>query len=414
MRVNKKTKVLPYKLLDKRLITYSTILIFSTTFYIFVDLNSFIDYFQVSIMCVSSFLLLKNFSIQKSDISLYIFILTLLGSTLYTGIFNLFSLIYSLLFILTFIEYKHLIKINSISANKFTKILRTIIFSYGIVLIIQQLSKYLKIPAINGLPFYIDNYRYNSLSNEPSHTSIIILIIMISYMYVKSLSLNGRYNISYAFKKDYLLWGTYLYILLTSGSSTGFLVIPVTFLYFIRLRNLVIFIILLITIFSLSITYIDIPAFIRIKELLPVLLTLDPEQISFIDQSGAARINPILYYFSDFNITSPQTWFGYGRGYSEPMLMDRIIGINNEYATGAGGVFPILFYDYGLISGILFLICLYKHCYSNKTFFLIIIWILFFYSATLNSYLQWLYFTISYSTIHYTKSNKKKNEYTIS
>lgn len=395
------------RLINKKLIAYLIILVFSTTFYIFVNSNS-LDYFQVFIMCVASSLFVYDFKIKRSDIVLYIFLWSLFFSVFCSGIFDMFSLMYSLLFVLTFIEYKHIIEINSISIDKYIKILRSIIFSYGIVLLIQQLSKYLRIPVLNGVSFYIDNYRYNSLSNEPSHTSIIMLVVIVSYMYVQGLSLNYKYKVSYAFKKDYLLWLTYLYILLTSGSTTGFLVIPITFLYFVRLKNLAVFALLLIIIAFLAINYLDIPAFIRVKELLPVLLTLDPDEISFIDQSGAARINPILYYFSDFNIVSFKTWFGYGRGYSEPMLMDRIVGVNNEFVTGAGGVFPILFYDYGLISGILFLICLYKYCFTRKTFFLFVVWIFFFYSATLNSYLQWLYFIISYSTIYFFKLNERK------
>lgn len=395
------------RLINKRLIAYLIILVFSTTFYIFVNSNS-VDYFQVFIMCIASSLLVYDFKIKRSDIALYIFLLSLFFSVFYSRVFDIFSLMYSLLFVLTFIEYKHLIEIGSITIDKYIKFLRTIIFSYGIVLLIQQLSKYLRIPVLNGLSFYTDNYRYNSLSNEPSHTSIIMLVVIVSYMYVQGLSLNCKYKIRYALKKDYLLWLTYLYILSTSGSTTGFLVIPITFLYFVRLKNLVVFASLLIVIVFLAINYLDIPAFIRAKELLPVLLTLDPDEISFIDQSGAARINPILYYFSDFDIASFKTWLGYGRGYSEPMLMNRIVGVNNEFMTGAGGVFPILFYDYGLISGILFLFCLYKYCFMKETFFLFVVWIFFFYSATLNSYLQWLYFTTSYSTIYFFKFNKKK------
>lgn len=381
------------------------IVVFSTTFYVFMGENN-LDYFQVLIMSLVSSLLFCNFSIIKNEIPLYILIFMMLVSIYYSKIFNLTSFIYSTFFIFTFIQYKHIINKNHLSIDKYYNVIKFLIIAYGIVLVIQQISRLLNLPVLNGLEFYTDKYRYNALSNEPSHTSIIILVLMVTYMYTNEIINKQKYKFNNIYKKDKLLWFIYLYILSTSGSATAFLVIPITFLYFINLKNLIIYSLIGSITISLAIAYIDIPAFIRIRELVPILFSLDPEMISLVDQSASARINPIIYYFQDYNVNSTDTWFGKGCDYAEPMLMDRIVGDNNRFKTGAGGVFPILFYDYGLLAGICFLFCLFKYTYSKNQPFFIIIWFAFFYSATFNSYLQWIYITLAYTTIYFHKTYK--------
>lgn len=404
-------------LLGKIQIKYSSIailiiVVFSTTFYVFMGGNN-LDYFQVLTMSLVTTILFCKFSIIKNEIPLYILILMMLISIVYTKIFNITSFIYSTFFIFTFIQYKHIINKKHLSINLYFKVIKYIIIAYGLVLVIQQVSRILGLPILNGLDFYTKNYRYNSLSNEPSHTSIIILALMVAYMYTKEIITKEKYTFKYVYKKDKLIWFIYLYILCTSGSATAFLVIPITFLFFVNLKNLIIFSILGGILVTLAVAYIDIPAFIRIRELVPILFSLDPEMISLVDQSASARINPILYYLQDFEISSIDTWFGKGCDYAEPMLMDRIVGENNEFKTGAGGVFPILFYDYGLISGICFLICLFKYTYSKHQPFFIVIWLAFFYSATFNSYLQWIYITLAYTTIYFYKKSRYEH-YSIS
>ena len=72
--------------------------------------------------------------------------------------------------------------------------------------------------------------------------------------------------------------------------------------YFINCRSFFIALSGILFICYLSITYIDNPAFERIQQLLPSLLSLDPELIALADLSGASRINPVIYYIQDFNI----------------------------------------------------------------------------------------------------------------
>lgn len=369
--------------------------------------NGALDYFQVLIMCLSSFLYLRNFSIKRNEACLYLLIISMFISVIYTKVLAITSFVYSIFFIFTFIEYKRCVEKQLITLDNFEKFLKYIIYAYCIVIIIQQISKVLGLPIFNGLAFYTDENRFNALSNEPSHTSRILLICMVSYMYIKQIISGHKYTITEAFKKDKKLWLAYIYTLATSGSATAFISIPIAFLFFLSLKNFLIYGSIFIIAIIAAINYIETPFFIRIKELFSVLLTFDTEIISYVELSGAARINPYIYYIQDFDLFSLDTWFGKGNGYAGPMLLERVLGHESKMeGAEAGGIFPVLFYDYGLLSGLTFLFCLFKLCLHKKHLFFIFIWITIFSSTTFNSYMQWLFFCISYTTIYLFKKNK--------
>ena len=378
---------------------YLIIVVFSTTFYPFMNDNA-IDYFQLFVMVVMSCSFLMDFKIFRDDIPFWILIFLLTASSWINGFSKVISLFYGILFVFTFFQYKHLLYKKCMSAYNYRILLKRLVYAYFIVIIIQQFSKIIGAPILNGLSFYTDDFRFNSLSNEPSHSSIILMVIMISYIYMSKIVLGKEYQFKMVYGEDRILWFAYFYALLTSGSSTAFLVVPVTMCYFINCRSFFIALSGILFICYLSITYIDNPAFERIQQLLPSLLSLDPELIALADLSGASRINPVIYYIQDFNINSLNTWIGLGRGYSEPMLMERVLGHETDAVRGSGGIFPILFYDYGLMCGLFFL---YYYCFNKNCRFFIVLWICFFYSADLNTYLQWIYITLAFTTGYFYK-----------
>lgn len=369
--------------------------------------NGALDYFQVFIMLISAFLYLRKFSIKRNETSLFLLILCMFISIIYTKVIAITSLVYSIFFIFTFIEYKRCLEKQLITLDSFKLFLKYIIYAYCIVIIIQQISKILGLPILNGLAFYTDEYRFNALSNEPSHTSRILLICMVAYMYIKKISSDHKYTIIESLNSDKKLWIAYMYTLATSGSATAFISIPIAFLFFLNLKNFIIYGSILFLAIIAAINYIEIPFFIRIKELFAVILTFDTEIISYVELSGAARVNPYIYYIQDFDILSLDTWLGKGNGYAGPMLLERVLGHESSMENAeAGGIFPVLFYDYGLLTGLAFIYALLKLCLHKKHLFFIFIWITIFSSTTFNSYMQWLFFCISYTTIYLFKKKQ--------
>ncbi len=264
------------------------------------------------------------------------------------------------------------------------------------VQVIQQISLLANIPPLNGVQFYIADNRFNSLSNEPSHTARIVPILMLTYMYLRKFTTGKKYSFR-DIKTDKVLWCTYLYVILTSGSSLGFMTVLFPFLCFISMRNILVYSLSGGLVVGLCIAYIKNPAFDRIKNLIPILLSLDPDMIRMIDNSGAARINPYIYYFQDLNFLDLKYWFGFGRGYSEPMLIERVLGHKTDLSSGAGGLFPVMFYDYGLIAGLATIYAIGKTTFTKNNKVFIIFWILFISSGDLNSYYQWLYICLGYT-----------------
>lgn len=389
------------------IIPNTILLVFSTTFYVFMNDND-LDYFQITVMLLATLLFLAKKEIFPSDLPIYTMITFMFVSIVYTKAFALVPFCYSVAFCCCFLLYKHLVQSGKFSILNLLKLIKFLIYAYGIVIILQQIARVTGMPIINGLSAYTDYYRFNSLSNEPSHTSRILLVLMISYMYIVTNMRGQKYGLKDIWIKDKMLWGAYLYTLLTSGSATAFLVIPVTFLYFLRMRNIIWIGGGLMVLIIIAINYVTIPAFLRIKELMNIVFLLDPELISLIDLSAAARINPPLYYVEDFSVHSLRTWLGWGYGYAEPMLIERVLGHPTLFTGGAGGVFPVMFYNYGLLSGCAFLFCLFYYTYNKKYPFFIIIWFLFFFATTFNSYMQWLYFCLAYSTIFLCEKNNIK------
>lgn len=384
---------------------YIVVIIFSTTCYaLFVNE---VDYLQVFFMALFSILFIAGFRYRKNDIYLYLIIFFQIVSILYTGVFSISSFFYGLMFMFTFLYYKDAVNRKIIELPSLIILLKYIIFAYAIVQTIQFVSVNIGLPAFNYYGVEENGvYRYNALSNEPSHTSRICLIIIIAYMYLWQIQNNRRYSIKNVIGSDKWIWLSYIYILVMSTSATAFIVLPFTFLFFIKPKTIILSISAFVILGWGAIEFIDYPAFVRIRELVPVLFTLDPDMIAAVDNSGSARINPFLYYFNDFDIESFKFWFGFGRGYSEPMLIERVLGHSTDWEKGAGGVFPIFFYDYGLLAGISFLFFLYHFCLSKKCKMFFFIWIIFISSGSLNSYYQWLFICLSYTCIFFIRNSQ--------
>lgn len=387
----------------KKYLPYMVVVIYSTTVYLLV--RDEVDYFQVFFMAFLSFLFFLRFKYRKEDNYLYMILILMIFSILYTGVFRYTSFVYSILFICTFIYYKDAMYTGKIKISALIVLLKYIIYAYAIVQTIQFLSVSLGLPAFNYYGVSEYGYaRYNSLSNEPSHTARICLILILAYMYLWQIKENANYTFNKVFHQDKWLWISYIYTLLMSTSAMAYLIIPFTFLFFLNYKTIIVSIPIFIIIIVLSIKYIDIPAFVRIKELLPALLSLDTEIIAKADLSGSARINPFLYYFEDFNLHSMKFILGFGNGYSGPMLMERVLGHETELTSGAGGVFPNLFYDYGLFVGMSFIIALIHFCFSKQFIMLILTWLLFISTGSFNCYYQWLFICLSYSCIYFRKT----------
>ena len=133
--------------------------------------------FLIGVMSISQIIILRFFEFDKLDFLLLLFFTTIaiFPSLSHPETMRWSTVFYSIMFGLTFIAYKQLLRQKHFSILNYFKILKLLIYAYFIVLLIQQFC------VLTGLPiFNLSNYdvtqpwKLNSLAAEPSHSARIV------------------------------------------------------------------------------------------------------------------------------------------------------------------------------------------------------------------------------------------------
>ncbi len=321
---------------------------------------------------ISVFLFLQFPYLKKSEVWMYLLFLTILICGIrHFETFRITTVLYSLMFMLTFLYYFRLIYNGVLQANTYLKIIKTLIVAYFITLFIQQISILAGFSYVfNQIHTWDSDLKLNALSPEPSQTSRILLLLMYSYLSIKELRLNRNYNLAKDARHDRLIWFLFLYVMLTMGSGTAFLFLPILLYRYIKLRQIVFFlpivVIIVLILISLDLTVVN-----RVVAFSKAVVTLDATEILRADHSASFRIVPTILYLQMFDITSMNTWFGHGIDYDVFLFPTIIPGLPE--GQGTGGIFPTFLMNYGLISGVVLFFMINKFCFkkiwSFDTFF---------------------------------------------
>jgi hypothetical protein len=379
--------------LSKYIATY-IIFIFTIILYAFVNRDTNLNDLQIYSMFVFSFLFLF-YNIYKRDILYFTLIVVMFFSAYYNiNSFRLSTILYSCMFIFTYLLYLKATIIGKMTISYYMTVLKIIIYSYTIVLIIQQVSTLMNIPVFNQCwVFSTNKMKLNSLSLEPSNTTLILPLLMLSYAKMQEILNKKDYLelLHIIIKKDKIVWVAFFYVMLTCGSMTTFFSLPVFFLYFFRKRInplkiiSIIFIICLIS--YISITF-NKQAYIRFSELLS-LFTSTPDVVLDQDASASVRIVPYIEYFKSINIFNIRTWLGHGIDSSELFYTDAIVG-DSDRKIGAMNI-TSLFYDYGLIAGLIFILAIKKAIAHSFFSYEMLFYFLLFSVLPINHYVLWLF-----------------------
>lgn len=255
--------------------------------------------------------------VSKALIWGILYLLIIIFSSLFHPASFRFSTIgYLGMFIITFITLYNLIHSGAFSLSFFIKFLKWMIFAYAICLICQQLFVLVGIrfmPLIN-----LSNQGFLAIDKlpiwnvEPSHTARIVGVLMYSYMQCNGFLQDSKFRFRQLFEQKHK-WVTYgfLWIMLTMGSGTAFIVIGVLSLYFINWRNALIIVPLLAGLVTIgSVT--GIKQFDRATSVAEAAMTLDNKTVIQTDHSASYRILPILNTINNLDLTKTEHWFGYG------------------------------------------------------------------------------------------------------
>ena len=361
--------------------------------------------FLISLMMLSPFIalatILNSKKIYTLDIYLIIFIAFIFISSVIVNSHSTkwTSILYTLMFILTFIAYEHTLKDGSYSIERYCKLLKFIILVYLYVLIIQQFCVILNIPV-----FLSGNYnpetpwKLSSISAEPAHAALNLTILLFSYIKMQEILIGRSYVISSDAFADLHIWIAYLWFVFSSNSTSAIFLFFILFSYFLKLKNVLI-VIFIGLIFIYLFSYLELAAFERASTFLPALISLDTEAMISADHSASYRFVPALLIMDKVSFFDLNGLFGLGSGYVNSFLYLEMPGTPEGYATG--GVM-VVWIEYGLLAFLLFIIFSIRLMGSKLSIVSWVLWFSFIFLGNgINTQLVWLFFILMYTNQYF-------------
>ena len=364
----------------------------------------------IGVMLISPIILFISIrSISIEDILLILFMLSIIFSPLinHPETMRWSTVIYSCMFIISFITYKHLLYKDIFRIENFEKLIRYLIYAYTLVLIIQQICVLLGLPIFNLSNYSpAEPWKLNSLTSEPSHSARIVGLLMYCYIVIKEIMLNRKYNLKNDLKVDKWIWFSFFWTMITMGSGTAFLFIFLVLSVFLSFRNLIILLLVFIILIG-AITFFEITAFDRTWKVFLATLTLDTNKIIAADPSASVRIVPFIIISQLVDFTTFNDWFGYGVDYVKSIFSTyvRIGGLPEEGFTG-GGMFQV-WLDYGLLSFLLFVYFTFSATYLKDSIVSVFFWFLLVFMYGVNSQIVWVTIVLLF-TLNYFKQQYKR------
>lgn len=314
----------------------------------------------------------------------------LFSGVLYFSSFRWSTILYSIFYIAVYYIFVSSLDSNKYTENKYIKTIKFILLLFFIVLIIQQLQAVLGMSLTSrlfGMRVEACGYfKYNSLTTEPSYLSTFTSFLFYSFIRMKELINGSRYKLK-NFKNDIGMWFVYFYIILTCGSSFGFVYVFVFFITFLNRKTLfyVLGLILLLIVVVLNIE--DFKPIERVKATYNAAITLDIAEIKNADLSSSARIVPTLVYFDNFDLFSSKTILGNGIDYAEEFIVK--YGYDDGLDSLKVGFLPTYLLDYGLINFALVCFVLIANVFTRKWYWEALLLIITFTNTSFNTQMFW-------------------------
>ena len=324
-------RIYPPKSLTNRAIAV-IILVVMLTQNVFIE-GSGISPIKVSLMALMPLVfIIKVPYITKALIlgAVYLFII-FFSAIFHPETLRISTIGYLIMFVITFITLYNLIHRGAFSLSYFIKLLKWMILAYVICLLCQQILVLLGIhfmPIVNlSNQFFLAINKLPSLSLEPSHSARIVGALMYAYMQCNGFLQGTPFRFKQLFEQEHK-WVTigFLWLMLTMGSGTAFIVLGVLALYFINWRNTLIIGPIIAGLVYLG-SQIGIEQLDRVYDTTEAALTFDAEVIVKTDHSASFRILPMINTITNLDLTKKEHWFGYGidsglNGRQQQMLME--------------------------------------------------------------------------------------------
>jgi hypothetical protein len=357
-----------------------------------------------TLMMFSPLILFFIPSFYKQELILILFLITIL---LFPPLFHLESLrwstiFYSFLFCMTFMAYRRVLDKSGFTIEQYLRLIKFIIYAYFVALLIQQFC------VLTGLPIFlvhayspVEPWKLNSLSMEPSHTARFIPLLMYCFITIKEQIKQKQYDMKTDFKGDKYIWIAFLWTMVTMGSGTAFLFIPIVLLKFIRGKN-ILYMVLLALLLWFAANQISPKTFQRTTDTFLATLTLDENKIIAADGSAASRIVPLIVAVKKVGLLTFDDWFGHGIDYTRGMY--DILG--GGYEDSAGGAMFYIWLEYGFFSFLLFALFSVMVCWRKNDFLSVIFWFMLVFMYGVNNQMVWICIILLYTNKIFIRQRK--------
>jgi hypothetical protein len=359
--------------------------------------------FLIGLMALSPLIIIKYRKFYGSDIWLLLFLLSIVLIPIIAnpGSMRWSTVLYSIMFGVTFLAYKRLLYRNNFTLKNYQELLKYLIYAYFIVLLIQQFCVLTGLPIFNVAPYYtpMQPWKLNSLAVEPSHSARIVALLMYCYITSQEFIKGREYSLHLDIKQDMRVWLAFLWTMITMSSGTAFLFLFIVLLKFLKFRNLIsLFVILgmIVTVVNIM----DIGDFERTVKVFLATLTLDPDKIMHTDHSASIRIVPMIALTKAIDLTTFNGWFGYGIDYTSYYLSGKIPGVSESF-TG-GGLISFLI-EYGFISFVLFSIFSLSTTIKKDDYLSLVFWFMLIFATGINSQITWLAIILLFTNKFFVK-----------
>ena len=346
-----------------------------------------VSMFKVCIMvCAPIIFMIRGAFISRALIISILYWIVCYLSALFNGEMRFSTLGYLGLFLMTYVTFYNLVLKGAFNLIGFMKLIRVLIFAYGIVMILQQIFSFVGIVNMSILnldnQIYLTDYKYPGLSIEPSHSARILTVAMLCYLRCLTIKNGGKkVNISEMFSgENKFLTLIFLWTMLTMSSGTAFIGLGLLSLYFVTKRSVFYIVPLLIGLFLLG-EGLELKQFDRAKRVALATTTGEADAVAEEDGSASSRVIPLLNTFNS-DLTDKTTWVGRGTK-SEKDLTNL-----SAYKTNKIDVVE----QYGLIALVVSLVLVYS-CFIRNFFSIeTMVFIILFGITVANLYYSWACF----------------------
>ena len=225
---------------------------------------------------------------------------------------------YCAMFVMTYVTFYNLVYAGSFKKEYFHKLLRYFLWTYIIVIVLQQaisVALRTEVPFLNFYYVPLELLKVPGLTQEPSSSSRIMGAMFLAFLQTSEFIENKPITPVYLWKNYRWLTLGFLYAMISMYSGTAMVVLAILAVYFFRGKQLF-YVVPLCLLAWILIPQVKYNPLTRVVNTTDAALTLVSEEVIIADHSASFRVVPILNVLKA-DYSDAKTWLGYGTDTSD-------------------------------------------------------------------------------------------------